>query len=332
MALLLAGPANLGARRDGQPALRLGIERGRTRGPRRLAGRGRPVCRRGCREHDPGALRALEERQGVCARCAAVRYEHRVAVRQSADAGSSYGIDSMGETAENVAADLHVSREDQDRFACADAGSCGRGARARALRASRSRRSTCPVTSVVRCGDSIRMSSFGRTRRSRSWRELKPAFRAGGSVTAGNSSGINDGAAALLVASERAVQELNLDADRPVSRRRSRRVSSRASWVWARCPATRQVLERARLPLDADRRDRAQRGVRGAGACVSARARAQRTMIRGSIPTAARSRLAIHWVCPERGSFFRPRASWRRRAVATPWRPCASVWGRGWPT
>ena len=113
---------------------------------------------------------------------------------------SQYGVDAMGETAENVADERKVSREDQDRFAVR---SQARAAQAR--EAGRFDREIAPVSIPQKKGDP---TVFARDEYIRPGTtaevlaKLRPAFRAGGSVTAGNASGINDGAAALLLASE----------------------------------------------------------------------------------------------------------------------------------
>ena len=159
-----------------------------------------------------------------------------------------YGIDSMGETAENVAAAYNISREAQDRFACATQG--------RAAAARGRGRLAVEIVPVDVPGDKrgeMRRFEHDEFIRPDTTLEklgkLKPAFRAGGSVTAGNSSGINDGAAALLIASERAVRELNLE---PIARV----VAASAAGVEPRImgmgpvPATRQVLARAKHSLD----------------------------------------------------------------------------------
>ncbi|NOR64017.1 MAG: 3-oxoadipyl-CoA thiolase [Rhodobacteraceae bacterium] len=113
---------------------------------------------------------------------------------------AQYGIDSMPETAENVAADFYVSREDQDAFAMR---SQERAAASRARLA----REIVAVTVRGRKGDTVvnadehpRLSSLEKLA------ALRAPFREGGSVTAGNASGVNDGAAALIVASEAAVK------------------------------------------------------------------------------------------------------------------------------
>ncbi len=159
-----------------------------------------------------------------------------------------YGVDAMGETAENVATDYEVSRADQDVFACRTQ------ERAAAARdAGKFDVELVPVeVPGAKRGETV---AFARDEFLRpdttlaSLAKLKPAFRQGGSVTAGNSSGINDGAAALLVASERAVKELGL---KPLARI----VATSAAGVEPRTmgmgpvPASRKALEMAGLTMD----------------------------------------------------------------------------------
>ena len=159
-----------------------------------------------------------------------------------------YGVDAMGETAENVAEQYGVSREDQDRFACSTQ---QRAAVARDR--GRFDREIVPVqVAGKKRGESSEFSRDEFIRADTSLEalaKLRPAFRAGGSVTAGNSSGINDGACALLVASERAVKELDLT---PLARV----VSTAAAGVEPRTmgmgpvPASRKALASAGVTLD----------------------------------------------------------------------------------
>ena len=119
-----------------------------------------------------------------------------------------YGTDAMGETAENVAEEHGISRADQDAFA---------------LRSQQ--RAAAAIESGVLAEEIIAVDVPGRKKGETksvdtdehprattldTLAALKPAFRKGGSVTAGNASGVNDGAAALLVASEEAAREQNL--------------------------------------------------------------------------------------------------------------------------
>ena len=118
-----------------------------------------------------------------------------------------FGTHSMGQTAENVAEDRCVSREDQD--ACA-LRSQERTAKAQAN--GRLGREIVGVPVPQRKGDPLVVDTDEHPRATtlEALARLKPAFRPSGSVTAGNSSGVNDGAAALLVASEDAVERYGL--------------------------------------------------------------------------------------------------------------------------
>lgn len=118
-----------------------------------------------------------------------------------------YGVDSMPETAENVAEDFNVSREDQDAFAVR---SQNKAAAAQAN--GRLATEIVAVTIPQRKGDAIVVDQDEHPRATtiETLAKLRAPFRAGGSVTAGNASGVNDGAAALIVASEEAVKKYNL--------------------------------------------------------------------------------------------------------------------------
>jgi len=117
-----------------------------------------------------------------------------------------YGIDSMPETGENVATEFKVSRADQDAFAL--------GSQQRAAAAQASGRLAKEIVAVeVRAGKTTTTVDRDEHPRETSLEKLAalPApFRAGGTVTAGNASGVNDGAAALIVASEQAVNTFGL--------------------------------------------------------------------------------------------------------------------------
>jgi acetyl-CoA acyltransferase len=118
-----------------------------------------------------------------------------------------FGTDSMPETAENVAADFGITREAQDRFALAS-----QTRAAAAIASGRLTREITPVKMAQRKGDPLvidtdehpRMTSLEKLA------SLPTPFREGGSVTAGNASGVNDGAAALIVASAQAVEKYGL--------------------------------------------------------------------------------------------------------------------------
>jgi acetyl-CoA acyltransferase len=118
-----------------------------------------------------------------------------------------YGIDSMPETGENVAEDFNVSREDQDAFALRSQ------AKASAAQANgRLAKEIVPVTIPQRRGDPVIIDKDEHPRETsmEALAKLRTPFREGGSVTAGNASGVNDGAAALIVASEAAVRKFGL--------------------------------------------------------------------------------------------------------------------------
>ena len=160
---------------------------------------------------------------------------------------AKYGTDSMGETAENVSAQYGVSRADQDAFAVR---SQQRAAEARS--AGRFKDEIVAVPVPQKKGDPVMVSEDEFLRPDTTMEtlaKLRPAFRADGSVTAGNSSGLNDGAAALLLASSNAVEELGL---KPVARI----VASAAAGVEPRImgmgpvPASRLALSRAGLSIE----------------------------------------------------------------------------------
>ena len=120
-----------------------------------------------------------------------------------------HGIDAMGETAENVAQEHSISRADQDAFACRS--------QARAARAVHSgvlQEEIVPVTVAGRKKGETQQVTHDEHPRAdttlASLANLPAAFRSGGSVTAGNSSGVNDGAAALLMATEAGAAHANL--------------------------------------------------------------------------------------------------------------------------
>jgi len=119
-----------------------------------------------------------------------------------------YGVDSMPETGENVAEDFKVSREDQDAFALRSQ------AKAAAAQANgRLAREITPVTIPQRKGDPVVVEKDEHPRATTMEALAKlgtPFKKEGGTVTAGNASGVNDGAAALIIASEAAVKKYGL--------------------------------------------------------------------------------------------------------------------------
>ncbi len=159
-----------------------------------------------------------------------------------------YGTDSMGETAENIAKERpHITRKKQDVF------SVRSHQRAiAAIDSGRFKQEIIPVSIPQKKGDPKIVDTDERPRRDttmESLSKLKPAFaKEGGTVTAGNSSGLNDGAAALLIMSEEKAKVLNL---KPLARI----VASASAGVPPRVmgygpvPATRKALERAGLQM-----------------------------------------------------------------------------------
>ena len=157
-----------------------------------------------------------------------------------------YGTEAMGETAENLAEEHGISREDQDRFALASQRKAA-GARD----SGRLGEEILPVRIPSKKGETlVEHDEFLKPETTlEALAALRPAFRKGGTVTAGNASGLNDGAAAVLVASAQAVERYDL---RPLARI----VSSAVAGVEPRImgigpvPASRLALERAGITLD----------------------------------------------------------------------------------
>lgn len=124
-----------------------------------------------------------------------------------------YGVDSMPETGENVAEDFNISRADQDIFAARSQDKAVAAQENGTLA-----QEITPVTIPQRKGDPIVVSKDEHPRAgttAETLAKLPTPFREGGSVTAGNASGVNDGAAALIIASEAAVKKYGLN---PIAR------------------------------------------------------------------------------------------------------------------
>ena len=160
---------------------------------------------------------------------------------------AQYGIDSMPETAENVAAEFQVSRADQDAFALR---SQQRAARAQAEGGFADE--ILPVEVPRRKGDALRVDRDEHPRADTTLEalaKLATPFRENGTVTAGNASGINDGACALLLASESAVKDHGLTPKARVVAMATAGVPPRIMGMGP-APATRKVLEVAGLRLE----------------------------------------------------------------------------------
>ena len=159
-----------------------------------------------------------------------------------------YGVDSMPETAENVAAEFGVSREDQDAFALR---SQQRAAAAQA--AGRFAHEIVPVSIAQKKGAALVVDRDEHVRGDTTLEALAklPApFRRGGTVTAGNSSGINDGACALILASEGAALAYGLKPKARVLGMTAVGVPPRIMGIGP-APATKKLLERLEIPLEA---------------------------------------------------------------------------------
>ncbi len=158
-----------------------------------------------------------------------------------------YGTDSMGETAENVAQRYKVNREDQDRFAA-----WSQQKAEKAQNNGRLDREIVPVEIPQRKGDPIVFDKDeflkpGTTEEKLA--QLKPAFAKDGTVTAGNASGLNDGAGSMLIASEKGVQEHGLE---PKARIVSSAVVGVEPAIMGIGPvqASNKALEKAGLSMD----------------------------------------------------------------------------------
>ncbi len=154
-----------------------------------------------------------------------------------------YGVDSMPETAENVAEDFNISREDQDAFALRSQD------KASAAQANgRLAKEITPVEIPSRKGDPVIVDKDEHPRATtiEKLAFLKAPFRAGGSVTAGNASGVNDGAAALIIASEEAARKNGLT---PIARILGGATIGLAPRImgFGPAPASKKLLERIAL-------------------------------------------------------------------------------------
>ncbi|MGL4811659.1 MAG: 3-oxoadipyl-CoA thiolase [Beijerinckiaceae bacterium] len=156
---------------------------------------------------------------------------------------AQYGVDSMPETAENVAEDFKISREDQDKFAF--------NSQKRASAAVKSGlfdREIVPVTIPQRKGDPVVVARDEHPRETtmEALAKLGTPFRKGGSVTAGNASGVNDGAAALIIASEAAAKKHGLT---PIARILGGATAGVAPRImgFGPAPATKKLCARLKL-------------------------------------------------------------------------------------
>ena len=156
-----------------------------------------------------------------------------------------YGIDSMPETAENVAEDFQISREDQDAFAMRSqekaAAAQANGRLAKEIRA---------VTIPQRKGDPIVVERDEHPRQTtlEKLAGLPAPFRQGGSVTAGNASGVNDGACAVIIASGKAVEKYGLTPKARITGMATAGVAPRIMGIGP-APASLRLMERLGLKI-----------------------------------------------------------------------------------
>lgn len=158
-----------------------------------------------------------------------------------------YGVDSMGGTAENLAELYKIDRNSQDKFAA-----WSQEKAAKAMQAGRFQEEIIPVVIPQKKKDAIIFDKdeFARPETTiETLSNLRPAFKKEGSVTAGNASGLNDGAAALLIASGEAVAKNNL---KPLAKIVSAAVAGVEPRIMGIGPvyASQKALERAGLTLD----------------------------------------------------------------------------------
>ncbi|WP_027212880.1 3-oxoadipyl-CoA thiolase [Burkholderia sp. WSM2232] len=159
---------------------------------------------------------------------------------------SRYGVDSMPETAENVAVEFSISRADQDAFALASQQKAARAQRDGTLA-----QEIVGVEIAQKKGDPVRVTLDEHPRETslESLAKLKGVVRPDGSVTAGNASGVNDGACALLLANQQAADQYGL-------RRRARVVGMATAGVEPRimgigpAPATQKLLRQLGMKLE----------------------------------------------------------------------------------
>ncbi|MBY4865471.1 3-oxoadipyl-CoA thiolase [Burkholderia sp. Bp9017] len=157
-----------------------------------------------------------------------------------------YGVDSMPETAENVALDYNISRADQDLFALRSQQKAARAQQDGTLAAE-----IVPVTIAQKKGDALVVSLDEHPRETslEALAKLKGVVRPDGSVTAGNASGVNDGACALLLANAEAAEQYGL-------RRRARVAGMATAGVEPRvmgigpAPATQKLLRQLGMTID----------------------------------------------------------------------------------
>ncbi|SAK74564.1 beta-ketoadipyl CoA thiolase [Caballeronia arationis] len=157
-----------------------------------------------------------------------------------------YGVDSMPETAENVADDYKVSRADQDAFAVRSQQKAARAQKDGTLA-----QEIVPVTIAQKKGDPIVVSQDEHPRETsiEALAKLKGVVRPDGSVTAGNASGVNDGAAALIIADEDSAKRFGLVPRARILGLATAGVAPRVMGIGP-APATQKLLKRLNMTID----------------------------------------------------------------------------------
>ena len=159
---------------------------------------------------------------------------------------AQYGVDSMPETGENVAEEFRISRQDQDAFAYRS-----QRRTAAAIRSGALAEQIVPVMVTSRGGPAVLVNRDEHPRPETTLEalaELKPIVKPNGTITAGNASGVNDGACALLLASNEAVKRYDLQP-------KARVIAAAAAGIAPRImgmgpvPATRKALALAKLAI-----------------------------------------------------------------------------------
>ena len=158
-----------------------------------------------------------------------------------------YGTESMPETAENLAAEFKISREDQDAFAWRSQQKAGR-----AMESGRLADEILPVSIAQRKGESLVVEQDEHPRpdtKLEKLGKLSTPFREGGTITAGNASGVSDGAAALIVASATMAQEQNLEPAARIVGMATAGVKPR-TMGYGPVPATQKLFKLTGISLD----------------------------------------------------------------------------------
>jgi len=158
---------------------------------------------------------------------------------------AQYGVESMPETAENVAEEFQISREDQDAFAYRS-----QQRAAAAIASGRFAQEITPVKISQRRGDAVVVDTDEHPRLSTMEKlaSLPNPFRQGGSVTAGNASGVNDGAAAIVIASAAAVAKYGLTPKARITGMASAGVPPRIMGIGP-APASKKLIDRMGLTI-----------------------------------------------------------------------------------